>query len=158
MKKKVILFTLLTAMLVGTSNGAQFNYTWKNAEGVLNITDYPPPEDVEIIDISIIPLPDKEQAIVKKQNEAQTQSATPDRRRQVEAASLRKEAVKLRQHATNLSAEAQELMRLSKIQKRTPKLRLVARRKVIKANGLISQAESLVSKAENLEHKASQLK
>ncbi len=70
MKKKIILFTLLTVMIVGTSNGEQFNYTWKDAEGVLNITDYPPPDGIEIIDISVIRLSNKKQAapVVKKQN------------------------------------------------------------------------------------------
>jgi len=150
MKKKVILFTLLTVMIVGTSYGEQFNYTWKDAEGVLNITDYPPPDGLEIIDISVIRLSNKKQAapVVKKQNRQQNQSATQNVQL---AASLRKEEAELRQKATNLDDEAQELRRIGNRQRHKRNWRYRANIKVKEADELIRQADSLSRKADALE-------
>ena len=151
MKKKVILFTLLAVMIVGgNSNGEQFNYTWKDAEGVLNITDYPPPDGIEILDISVIRLSNKKQAapVVKKQDEQQNQSATQNLQL---AASLRKEEAELRQKATNLDDEAQELRRIGNRQRHKRSWRYRANIKVEEANELYRQAESLSKKAAALE-------
>jgi hypothetical protein len=154
MKKKVILLILLTVMIVGTSNGEQFNYTWKDAEGVLNITDYPPPDGIEIIDISVIRLSNKKQAapVVKKQNKQQNQSATQNVQL---AASLRKEEAGLRQKATNLDDEAQELLRIGNRQRHKRSWRYRANIKENEAEELIRQAESLARKAEALERQDS---
>ncbi len=151
MKKKVILFTLLAVMIVGgNSNGEQFNYTWKDAKGVLNITDYPPPDGIEIIDISVIQLPKKKQAapVVKKQNKRQKQSATQDVQL---AASLRKEEGKLLEKASNLNDEAQELQRIGNRQRHKRNWRYRANLKVEEANELTRQADSLSKKANALE-------
>ena len=160
MKKKVILLILLTVMIVGTSNGEQFNYTWKDAKWVLNITDYPPPDGIEIIDIKVIPIQDikKVAPVVSEQDVPQNQSAVQDRRRQVEAASLGNEAVRLRQEAANIAEEAQELSRIATLQKRNRRLLVLANSNAKKAEELFSQADSLVKRAEDLEYQASQLK
>ena len=157
--KKVILFTILTVMIAGISNGAQYRYTWKNAEGGLNITDYPPPENVEIIDITVISLPNEKQVVpvIKKQDVRHNKNATQERQL-AQAASLRKEEAKLRQNATNLKDEAQELLRIGNKQRHKRSWRYRASIKEKEAKGFIRQAESLARKAEDLERQASQLK
>jgi len=150
MKKKVIFFTLLTVMIVGTTHGEQFNYTWKDAKGVLNITDVPPPDGIEIIDISVIRFSNKKQAapVVKKQNKQQNQSATQNVQL---AESLRKEEAELRQKAKNLNDEARELNRIGNRQRHKRSWRYRANLKVEEADELYRQAESLSSKADALE-------
>ena len=160
MKKKIILCTMLTVMITSTSNGAQYNYTWKDADGVLNITDYAPPEGAEILDINVIPKQDKKQASpdIQEQNALQNQNAAQNRQRQFEAASLRNEAAKLRQNAANIAEEAKELSRIANLQKRNRRLLVLSNSNAKKAEELFSQADSLVRRAEELEQQASQLK
>ena len=52
MTYKVIILIILSAFFSSISYGAENIYTWKDEQGVLNITDQSPPDGVEIIDIS----------------------------------------------------------------------------------------------------------
>lgn len=160
MKKIIILCTMLTVMITSTCNGAGYNYTWKDANGVLNITDYAPPEDAEIIGIEVIPIQDNIPANfgIQEQDELQDQSALQNRQRQIEAASLRKEAAKLRQDAANIAEGAKELSRIANLQKRNRRLLVLSNSNTKKAEEQFSQADSLVRRAEELEQQASQLK
>lgn len=159
MKKIILFFAILSLMLAGVSSAARYNYTWKDADGVLNITDYPPPEDVEIIDISVIPMPEEnpEDKGIEQQNVVESQNNALNRL-QAEAASLRKEEAALRRNAADLTTEAQELIRISKKVKYKRRYRVRAGKKEREAEALISKADALAKQAEALEKQAAQLK
>ncbi|MDW7771663.1 MAG: hypothetical protein SCH71_02120 [Desulfobulbaceae bacterium] len=48
----VIIAGLAAVLLCNNSYGQENIYTWRDKEGVLNITDYPPPGDAELLEIS----------------------------------------------------------------------------------------------------------
>jgi hypothetical protein len=155
MTGKIILTSVLTLLLAGISSGAEFNYTWKDTEGNLFITDYPPPDGAEILEVSIIPLPEQKQvAPARKQEVTPGQKATLSRL-EAEAAVLRKQEADLRQKAAELVAEADEQLRLAK--KRHYKERYQRRAGIKKreAEELARQADALSVKAESLERQAS---
>ena len=158
MKKKVFLFVFLMLLIAGISNGARYNYTWEDKDGVLNVTDFPPPEGANIIDISVIPMPKKKLLAIeeKQQKDLQLQSETRELLL-VEAAALRSEEVALRLKAAELNAEAWEQRRLSKLHRYKDRYRRRASKKEQQAQDLISQADSLGRKAEILERKSSKL-
>ncbi len=158
MKKTTILFVFFTVMIAGNSIAERYNYTWKDTKGVINITDYPPPEDIEIIDVRVVPIPVKSQIDpqVKKQQIQQRKSTTRNRLL-AKAASLRKEEAKLRQKATILNDEAQELRRVAKKNKYKGRYRRKASNKERNAEEFITKANSMSRKAEALDHQASQL-
>ena len=159
MKKAILLLAVLTALLAESSLGARFNYTWKDADGVLNITDFPPPEDAEVLDVRVIPIPDEKQITpTVKQPEVRQEQDQARNRLLAEAASLRKEEATLRQEAAGLNDEAQELRRLGKKQGNKSRYRLRAAKKEREAEELINRADILGAKAQTLEHQASGLK
>ncbi|GAB4336681.1 MAG: hypothetical protein Kow0089_07260 [Desulfobulbaceae bacterium] len=52
MRKTVILPVLLSLFLSIPAPGAENIYTWRDEQGILNITDQPPPAGAEILDVS----------------------------------------------------------------------------------------------------------
>lgn len=153
--KIVLLIAALILFTAGICTGARFNYTWKNKDGVLNVTDYPPPEGTEIIEISIIPtIPEQKKAAPAADIKAQKKMQGPNeeqRRLMAEAYALRNEELLLRQEASRLLEEAREQRRLGKLQRYKERYRRRASKKEKEAQELISQADSLARKAENLE-------
>jgi len=161
MKKIILLLAVLMVLLAESSLAARFNYTWRDADGVLNITDYPPPEDAEVIDVRVIPLPDEMQIppTVKQPEVRQKQEQDQTRNRLLaEAESIRNEAATLRQEAEGLTDEAQELRRLAKKKRYASKYRVRAAKKEKEVEELINRADILGAKAQILEQQASRLK
>lgn len=159
MKKAILLLAVLMVLLAESSVDARFNYTWRDADGVLNITDYPPPEDAEVIDVRVIPFPDEKQITPEvKQPEVQQEQDQTRNRLLAEAASLRNEEATLRQEAAELIDEAQELRRLAKKQGNKRRYRLRAAKKEKEAEELLNRADILGAKAQTLEQQASRLK
>lgn len=159
MKKVILLLTVLVVMLAESSIGARYNYTWRDAGGILNITDYPPPEDAEVIDVRVIPLPDEKQVPPEvKQREVQQEQDQTRNRLLAEAASLRNEEATLRQEAAGLTDEAQELRRLAKKKRYAGKYRVRAAKKEKEAEELLNRADILNAKAQTMEHQAFRLK
>ena len=158
MISKIILITLLTLFLAGICSSAEFNYTWNDGEGNLFITDYPPPNGAEIIDISIIPVPAPQQlAPIQEQVEQPDQNETRSRL-EGEAAALRKEETVLRQKAAGLAEEAEEQRRLGKKHHYKERYQRRAGIRDREAEELVRQADALAGKAESLERQASELK
>lgn len=155
MISKLILTTFLTLFLAGMCYGAEFNYTWKDAEGNLYITDYPPPDGAEIIDISIIPVPAPKPPI-QQQVEQPGQSEIRSRL-EAEAAALRKEETALRHKAAVLAEEAAEQRRIGKKRHYKERFQRRAGIKDREAEELVRQADALAGKAESLEGQASKL-
>lgn len=159
MKLGTVPFVVLLVLLAGTCHGGNNNYTWKDAHGTLNITDYPPPEDAEIIDISPIPSPPAETVPAAPQSQGTLQEQNTTRNQLLaEAAALRKEEETLRLRAAELNAEAEELRSRSAIQKVKRRYRRWARGMDQEAADLISRADSLAGKAQALETKAAQIR
>lgn len=158
MTGKIILTAVLTLFLAGICFGAQFNYTWKDAQGNLSVTDYPPPEGAEIIDISIIAGPEQQRiAPVQQQDGPPGQSATRSRL-VAEAAVLRNQETSLRQQAAGLAEEAEEQRRLGRKHHYKERYQRRAGLKDREAEELIRQADALSGKAESLERQAAELK
>jgi hypothetical protein len=158
MISKIILTTLLTLFLAGICSSAEFNYTWKDAEGNLFITDYPPPDGVEIIDISIIPVPAPQQLAPVQQQVEQPGQDEIRSRLEAEAAALRKEETALRYKAAGLAEEAEEQRRIGKKRHYKERYQRRAGIKDREAEELVRQADALAGKAESLERQASELK
>ena len=162
MKNRIILCTILMLFLSGMSYASRFNYTWIDADGTLNVTDYPPPGNAEIIDISAIPSPPKKQVDVLSADEMKQKKllkqSQEKKRLMAQAEKLRDQEAELRQQASRLIDEAKEQRRLSKLNRYKGKYRRRASNKEQEAQDLIAQADSLALKAENLERKASQMK
>ncbi len=55
MTYKIIIVAILSVFLSSIGYGGDNIYTWKDEQGVLNITDYVPPYGAEIINISPSP-------------------------------------------------------------------------------------------------------
>lgn len=159
MTSKIILTVALTLLLLaGICYGALFNYTWKDAEGDLFITDYPPPDGAEIIEISIIPAPEQQRVTAAQQQVEPTGPITARSRMEAEAAALRKQESVLRHKAGELFAEAEEQRRLGKKHHYKERYQRRAGLKDREAEELVRQADALAGKAESLERQASELK
>jgi hypothetical protein len=157
MNTKIIFLTVLMLFCAGISYGARFHYTWKDKEGTLNITDYPPPEGTQIIDISIIPE-------VKKAPPPARQPATEDQREEErqqlldQASMLREQGDALLEKASDLNNEALEQRKLTEHHRHQYRYRREASEKENEALNLAGQAADLVRKARELEAQAALLK
>jgi hypothetical protein len=65
MPNRYVWLIILSIFFQGSSHAGVNNYTWKDDRGTLNITDYPPPEGVEILDISPVPHQQVQQASLR---------------------------------------------------------------------------------------------
>ena len=158
MKKIIILLAVLLLMIAETAIAARYNYTWKDADGGLNITDYPPPEDAELLDVRVIPMPEtKEITPTRRQNELIQEQNETRKRLLLKAESLKEEEARLRQRAAELIGEAGELRRISKKLHYKSRHRLRAAKKEEEAEELLNRADSLSKEAETLELEASGL-
>lgn len=155
---KMILSTVLTLFLAGICYGAQFTYTWKDAEGKLLITDYPPPDGAEIMDISVIATPGQQHVAQVQQQVAQPGQSPTRSRLEAEAAALRKEEAALRQKAAGLAEEAEEQRRLAKKHHYKERYQRRAGLKDREAEELVRQADVLSDQAQSLVRQAAELK
>ena len=159
MRTRIFLFTALLLCLAAVCSAARFSYTWKDAEGNLHITDFAPPEDAEVLDVRVIPMPEPEQIdpeALQQQRIEQRQDARQEML--ARAAQLRKEEKTLREKAANLREEARELRRVAKKLHYKQRNRLRAGLKEDEAAELDNQADGLAREASALEQRAARLK
>lgn len=152
--RKCALATLFVLFIGTQVYGSENIYTWKDARGVIHITDKSPPDGVEIMDIS--PAPPKPAVKSKKQVQPANRQVTPqsDQQRNIllnQAAMLRAEEAASRQKAEELTAEAQELRSRSAIQKVKRRYRRRARVLEQEASEALEKAEAEAKKAEKIE-------
>lgn len=158
MTGKMILTAALTLLLAGICYGERYNYTWKDADGNLFITDYPPPDGSEILEVNVIPLPERQQVAPPRKQDVPSGPKAARSGLEAEAADLRKQEADLRQKAAGLAAEAEEQLRLAKKHHYKERYQRRAGLKEREAEELVRQADALSAKAQSLERQASEQK
>ncbi|HHO47254.1 MAG TPA: DUF4124 domain-containing protein [Desulfobacteraceae bacterium] len=148
---------VLSLLVYGAGHAGVYNYTWKDEQGVLNITDYPPSEGVEILDIR--PVPRQQVKRHARPPEAARAADAQKSRRLLEgqAARYRAEEAAARHEAVSLLREAQHLRSRSAIRKVKRKYRRWAAVMESEARQLVHRADALAKKAEKLEMEAAAL-
>ncbi|MDD3618838.1 MAG: DUF4124 domain-containing protein [Desulfobulbaceae bacterium] len=157
MRSRYVWLIVLSLLVYGAGHAGVNNYTWKDAQGVLNITDYPPPEGVEILDIR--PVPRQRVKRPARPPEAARAADAQKSRRLLEgqAARYRAEEAAVREDAVSLLQEAQHLRSRSAIRKVKRKYRRWAAVMESEARQLVHRADALAKKAEKLEIEAGAL-
>jgi len=153
-KKISIAVVALVLSVTWTCYGEHYNYnyTWRDANGTLNITDYAPPDNVEILEISPIPhVPPPPAPEVLPEAKVEKQQLLKS------AAALRQQEEALRTKATDLINEATELRSRDAIRKVKRRYSRFARRMEDEAQGLITSADQAAQKAAALEAQAAAL-
>lgn len=149
---KHLLYCTVLFLLLSTSPcfGGNYNYTWIDEQGTTNITDFPPPDNVEILDVSPIPEVNRpsyaSQELAKSKADAEKRSQLRE-----QAAQKRQEETAARLRASELISEAEELRSRSAIHKVKRKYRRWANAMEDEAEALLSKADSLGSEAAKLE-------
>lgn len=155
MKRTCSLVTLLVLFIGTQVYGGENIYTWKDAEGQINITDNPPPDGVELLDTS--PAPPKPAVEPKKQAQPATRQVTSQSVQQRnkllnQAAILRAEEAAAWQKAEEIIAEAEELRNKTGARaKRKNRYRRHATVLEQEAGEFIKKAETAARKAEKIE-------
>lgn len=158
MRYRPLLLAVLFLCIATICAGARFSYTWKDAEGNLFITDYAPPDDAEVLDVRIIPMPEQPQVDPEIIKEQQLERQSKARRALLtRAAELKKEEQELRRQAADLTEEAGELRRLAKKLHYKQRYRRRAALKEEEAADLANRADELARQADALERQAGQL-
>lgn len=107
---RIIILALATGLLWNSGYCEENIYTWKDKNGVLNITDYPPPPEAEILDISPSHRAKAEEYWRQRQLQQERMEQAEQRRIQEEqAAEARTKEAEAYREADRLLKKAQEV-------------------------------------------------
>lgn len=110
MHLRIIILTLATVLLWNSGYCEENIYTWKDKNGVLNITDYPPPPEAEILDISPSHREKTEEYWRQRQLQQERIEQAEQRKKQEEqAAEARAKEAEAYREADQLLKRAQEV-------------------------------------------------
>lgn len=148
---------LLLAMIqpLSTARGEEYIYTWKDRNGVLNITDYAPPPGAEILEISPSRRKEAEEYWRRRQIlREEAEKAQQRKRMEQKAARARQGEADARREADEYYEKARRMVE-GAAGSREKKRRYLRRAKRLAEQGekKIREAEEIRTEAEGLEKK-----
>ncbi len=156
MRYRVILAAVVSVFLWTISYGAENIYTWRDKNGVLNITDQAPPDGVEILDVS--PSYRKKAAQQEQSRQVRRQKSyqyTNQKILQQKADQARKQEAEALQRADELYSKAQAASEVKGKRKKKRRFYRRARRYQKQAEEAVAQAERAAKQAEKYEKQLS---
>jgi len=145
-----VLFLFLTSV----NHGAENIYTWKDKEGVVNITDQPPPPGAEIIDVS--PSYRKEAEELQRERMNRIDKIRQDRDRQQQMNQL-SELRKIEKEALQAAEEFMELANNSYSRAERAQDKERNRRLKSKGQGYETKYKEALARAEKAKNEAEML-
>ncbi|MDD3619797.1 MAG: hypothetical protein RBR09_07155 [Desulfobulbaceae bacterium] len=115
MRIKILLLTVATILWWADGYCEENIYTWKDKNGVLNITDHAPPSDAEILDISPSHRQQAEEYWRQRREiQERARQAEEERRMKEQAAAAERREAEARRQAEELMERARRMEEMRK--------------------------------------------